>query len=234
MDRYTPNFVWKGANALLDYGLIIESELPEIVAKPRYNEITVVGSNRVLNEWFGDYEPFDLKIKDVSVSYERLPEVKRWLSGQSELITHNNVNVYVNAVCNINNEVEYVNEWGTFYSFEITFRCEPLKRKVNELFINLKKGENIVINHGDEVSQPLIEIQSNGGNISITCGKNTLTLISTSAGMLSVDNELAVCMQGGRIQRTKGNWIKMSPGKNKIMVIGNIASIRMKIRSVYF
>ncbi len=96
---------------------------------------------------------FRSKIKDVSVSYERLPEVKRWLSGQSELITHNNVNVYVNAVCNINNEVEYVNEWGTFYSFEIIFRCEPLKRKVNELFINLKKGENIVINHGDEVSQ---------------------------------------------------------------------------------
>lgn len=55
--------------------------------------------------------------------------MKRWLSGQSELITHNNVNVYVNAVCNINNEVEYVNEWGTFYSFEITFRCEPLKEK---------------------------------------------------------------------------------------------------------
>ncbi|EMW6169320.1 phage tail protein [Enterococcus faecalis] len=234
MDRYTPNFVWKGANALLDYGLIIESELPEIVAKPRYNEITVVGSNRVLNEWFGDYEPFDLKIKDVSVSYERLPEVKRWLSGQSELITHNNVNVYVNAVCNINNEVEYVNEWGTFYSFEITFRCEPLKRKVNEPFINLNKGENTVINHGDEVSQPLIEIHSNGGDISITCGKNTLTLINTSAGMLSVDNELAVCMQGGRIQRTKGNWIKMPPGKNKIMVTGNIASIRMKIRSVFF
>ena len=50
MDRYTPNFVWKGANALLDYGLTIESELPEIVAKPRYNEITVIGSNRVLNE----------------------------------------------------------------------------------------------------------------------------------------------------------------------------------------
>ena len=49
MDRYTPNFVWKGANALLDYGLTIESELPEIVAKPRYNEITVIGSNRVLN-----------------------------------------------------------------------------------------------------------------------------------------------------------------------------------------
>lgn len=47
----------------LDYGLTIESELPEIVAKPRYNEITVIGSNRVLNEWFGDYEPFDLKLK---------------------------------------------------------------------------------------------------------------------------------------------------------------------------
>ena len=100
MDRSTPNFVWKGANALIDYGLIIESELPEIVAKPRYNEITIVGSNRVLNEWFGDYEPFDFKIKDVSVSYERLSEVKRWLSGKSELITHNNENLYVNSLFN--------------------------------------------------------------------------------------------------------------------------------------
>ena len=95
MDRYTPNFVWKGANALLDYGLIIESELPEIVAKPRYNEITVVGSNRVLNEWFGDYEPFDLKIKDVSVSYERLPEVKRCVILTMKLNTSTNGELFI-------------------------------------------------------------------------------------------------------------------------------------------
>ncbi|MFF2969800.1 hypothetical protein ACFVRF_03085 [Enterococcus faecalis] len=88
MDRYTPNFVWKGANALLDYGLIIESELPEIVAKPRYNEITVVGSNRVLNEWFGDYEPFDLKIKDVSVSYNGVIERTFKLEGRMQEAEH--------------------------------------------------------------------------------------------------------------------------------------------------
>ena len=107
------------------------------------------------------------------------------------------------------------------------------KRKVNEPFINLNKGENTVINHGDEVSQPLIEIHSNGGDIEINCGKNTLTILDTNAGLLSLDNEMAVCTQDGRIQRTKGSWIKMLPGKNKIMVTGNIASIRMKIRSVF-
>ena len=114
------------------------------------------------------------------------------------------------------------------------FRCEPLKRKVNEDFVSLKKGENDITNHGDEICFPLFEIQSTGGDISITCGKNTLILINTPAGLLSLDNELAVCVHEGRMQRTKGNWIRMTPGTNKVKVTGSVSSIKIKVRSVYF
>jgi phage-related protein len=232
LDKFTPNFIWKNQNALIDHGLIIEQELPYIVAKRKYEEITIIGSNRTLHEWFDDYEPFDFVIPNVSIDYEKLPQVKRWLVGKSQLITHNDPDKYCHATCNMSAEQPYQNEWGTFYTFSITFRCEPLKYKVNEPFILLKQGENVVTNHGDENAKPFFEINSNGGNIALSCGGASLTVLDTAPGLLIIDNELSMCLQGVS-RRTKGNWLRVPPGDQVITLTGNVMSAKVKMKGAY-
>lgn len=233
LDRYTPNFVWKNRNALIDYGLIIEEELPYIVAKRKYEEKTILGSNRILHEWFGDYEHYDLEIPNVSIPYENLEIVKNWLIGQSMLITHNDLDKQCRAICSMSNELKYQNEWGTFYTLGITFRCEPLKSRVNEQPILLNQGENTIFNSGDECSTPFFDLYSNGGDISIECGNYKLNILSTVVGRLTIDNELAVVHQNAKRCRTKGNWIKFDVGKLVVKITGNVSNISVLRRSVY-
>lgn len=121
-----PNFIWKNLNATLDMNCIIESELPEVMPAKRYETYTVQGRNGELNETFGDYESFDLKIENITIPHSKLREVKKWLSGSSRLITHNDPDKYLDAICNIGEEVKFENEWGFFYTFTVTFRCQPL------------------------------------------------------------------------------------------------------------
>lgn len=89
MNRDEPNFIWKGLNAVRDMGCIIENELPDILPNKRYDTYSIVGRSGEFNETFNDYEPFDYEIEDVTIPYENLKEVKRWLTGKSKLITHN-------------------------------------------------------------------------------------------------------------------------------------------------
>lgn len=233
LDQYTPNFIWKNENALVDHGLIIEEELPYIVAKRNYEEKTIIGSNRVLHEWFGDYEPFDLEIPNVSIPYEQLASVKRWLIGQSMVITHNDPDKQCRAICSMSTETKYQNEWGTFYTFGITFRCDPLKNRVNEQPIRLNQGENALFNHGDECSAPFFDVYSTGGDITIECGEYQLTILATVAGRLTIDNELAVAQQNGKRCRTKGKWITFSTGELVVNITGNVSSASVLRRSNY-
>ncbi|MHC5215395.1 phage tail protein [Enterococcus sp. LJL128] len=233
LDKDTPNFIWNNLNAFEDFGLIIEEELSEILPARKYNETVVAGSNRVLHEWFGDYEPYTLTISNVSIPYENLTEVKKWLRGPGKLITHNDSDKYSQAICNMGKEQEFLNEWGVFYTFSIEFRCEPLKRKVREEFLSLRVGQNIIYDLGDEPSKPYIEIESGGGNITISCGETSLFLSDTFEGLLTIDNELGMYVQNNSQQRSKGNWIRLQPGENKLILSGNIKAAKMKVRSVF-
>ena len=94
MNPDEPNFIWKDLNAALDMDCIIESELPEIMPAQRYETYTVQGRNGELNETFGDYESFDLEIENIAVPHSKLREGKKWLSGRSRLITHNDPDKY--------------------------------------------------------------------------------------------------------------------------------------------
>ena len=93
-----PNFIFNGINALTDMGCIIEKELPDITAQPNIEEISVLGRSGSLLEWYGDYKSYDLPAGTVTIPYENLEEVKRWLSGGGKLITHNDIDKVIDAV----------------------------------------------------------------------------------------------------------------------------------------
>ena len=234
MDRDEPNFIWKNLNALRDFGLIIENEIKEASPNKRYEIITVLGMNGEYHETFDDYEAYDLEIPNVSIPYDMLNSVKQWLTGYSELITHNDVDKYRECICSMNEPIEFENEIGVFYKFSITFRCQPFRRKVN------KESEKIKVEHnhfkyfdyGQEKSKPFIELVSNGGDVTIKLNDNKLTLANTSKGYLFVDNEKGLVVQNNKLVLTKGDFLVGKPGWNEIDV-SNATEIFVHKRSVW-
>ncbi|MEO1781004.1 hypothetical protein BAU18_000582 [Enterococcus diestrammenae] len=233
MDPDEPNFIWKGRNALLDMDCIIESELPEISANKRYETYTVIGRSGELHETFDDYESYDYGIEDITIPRERLSDIKLWLSGRSRLITHNDADKYRDCICTMSKPIEFENEWGVFYTFSVTFRSQPFRKKVRDVPKSFAKGSLTFFDPGQEVAKPYFEIQSTGGNITIKIGKRSLTVQNALAAIVTVDCENGKVMQEGLPLFTKGEWPFIYPGKNILTVSGAVTSGQMWNRSVW-
>lgn len=234
LNRDEPNFVFKGVNALIDFGCIIEKELPDIKAQPNIEEISVLGRSGSFTEWYGDYKPYDLEVGVISIPYENLEEVKRWLSGRGKLITHNDVDKYIDAMPIFSSQMSFENEWGVFYNFSLAFHCQPLKRKVNEQYIYLS-SDNTVFNHGSEKSSPLIEIEVAGddSNLKIRCNNKTLEIKNVNAGIVTIDCEKGVIIQENNQLKSKGEWPEIVPDENTIRIDGNFSTAKILLRSAW-
>ena len=183
-----PNFIFNGINALTDMGCIIEKELPDITAQPNIEEISVLGRSGSLLEWYGDYKPYDLPVGTVTIPYENLEEVKRWLSGGGKLITHNDIDKVIDATVSFSNAITFENEWGVFYNFSLMFHCQPLKHKSNEQSIELHSKNNL-FNPGSVPSYPIIYFETGGGNFEIACNDVSLKIPSMLNGSVTIDCE---------------------------------------------
>lgn len=233
MNPDEPNFVWKGLNALLDMGCIIETELPEIMPNKRYETITVQGRSGELHETFDDYDSYDYPINDITVPYENIREVKKWLTGRSRLITHNDADKYRDCICSMSNPIEFENEWGVFYKFNVTFRSQPFRRKVMESPNAFIKGNLDFDDPGDETAKPYFEVECAGGDFTLQIGDRSITAINPLKGLVSVDCEHGKIMQEGVPLFSKGDWLKIKPGKNRLIASGSVISGKMWKRSVW-
>ncbi|WP_270607486.1 phage tail protein [Enterococcus thailandicus] len=233
MNPDEPNFIWKDLNALVDMDCIIETELPDVLPNKRYETYSIVGRSGELTETFNDYEPFNFEIKDVTIPFNRLREVKKWLSGKSRLITHNDPDKYLDAICNMSKEISFENEWGFFYTFDISFRCQPFKKALNEQPQIIQTTSEQFYDFGDETAHPYFEIDSKGGNISIQIGGKTLTLLNTLSSKIIVDTELGKAMQDNVPLFTRGDWPTIQPGWNTVKISGSFSQIKLWNRSVY-
>lgn len=226
-----PNFVFKGMNALIDFGCIIESEIPDIKAQPNIEEITVIGRSGTLTEWYGDYSAYDLQIGTITIPYENLEEVKRWLTGTGKLITHNDYDKYIEATPKFSNPLEFGNEWGVFYKFELTFRCQPFKKKVNEKSLSIKERSKIFFNAGAINSYPLIEVATKAGDLEVNLNGTTIKLINLSNAWVVVDCEKGEVTQLERSISSIGEWPEIIPGQNQISFSGNFIEAEITMRS---
>ena len=227
-----PNFIFNNVNALTDMGCIIEKELPDINAQPNVEEITVLGRSGSLLEWYGDYKPYDLNVGAVTIPYENLEEVKKWLSGSGKLITHNDVDKVIDATVSFSNSTTFENEWGIFYTFDLTFRCQPLKRKINEQPIKLN-SKNMLFNPGTERSFPILEVDTIGGSLEINCNDVILTIPSMFEGAVKIDCEKGLVIQNNRQLMTVGEWPEIIPGENNVSITGIYSEAKIFMRSAW-
>lgn len=233
MNPDEPNFVWNNYNAVSDMGCIIESEIQEVSPNIRYEVSELVGRSGELHETFGDYEAYDLSIKDITIPYDKLHDVKKWLHGWGRLITHNDLDKYRECICMMSKPIDFQNEWGVFYTFDIVFRCQPFRRKVNETPIALVSGSNFFHDPGQEKSKPYLEITSKGGTIELQIADKKLTVLNTLAGLVTVDNEKGKVMQAGVPLFTKGDWLENNSEQSSISIKGNFSDAKLFVRSVW-
>ena len=60
---------------------------------------------------------------------------------------------------------------------------------------------------------PYIEINSKGGDITLNIGSNSLTILRTQSGIVTIDTEKGKAIQEGNPLFTRGSWIKRIPVK---------------------
>lgn len=233
MDPDTPNFFWKNIDASMDMDCIIESEIPEISPAERIEAISVVGRNGELHESFGDYAAYDLTIPKITIPYERLQEVKTWLRGRGQLVTHNDSDKYRDCICSMGKEKEFENEIGVFYIFSVTFRCQPFRRKLNDRPIPFNKGILNFTDPGNEVANPYLEIEATGGDFTLTIGDRSLKVLNASAGKVSIDTELGKILQGTKNLFSIGEWPEISPGDNQLITSGAMKQGFIQRRSLF-
>lgn len=118
-------------------------------------------------------------------------------------------------------------------TFDVTFRCQPLKRKIGEAPKIFHSSVMDIFDHGDEIAHPYLEIESNGGDITIAVGDKSLTILNTLAATIVVDTQLGKAIQEGLNLFTRGDWPVLQPEWNQVKISGKFKEVRFWNRSVY-
>lgn len=230
-----PWFVFKNIHSR-DMSCVIEEDLHNMVPIENIETKEVRGRSGTLHKFLGTYAAFNYPITMQLLDFTRLEEVKRWLRGQGQLILSVDRDKYYEAVViNTGNPIKFENQLHTFWLFTVTFELQPLKRKVNEMEMSLKVGENTWLNDGTVLSSPKLTINTTGqGDIVILWAGinpddtihhfNLFTVMSPPKGTIVIDSELGVVTSvGGEHVKSKGKYPKISPGWNRIVLGGNEA-----------
>ena len=97
----------------------------------------------------------------------------------------------------------------------------------------MEQGENIIVDNGMEPSSPYFEFTSLGGTISITIENENFKLLDTKAGLITLDCEMGLAIFDGSIVKTQGDYPKLYPGENSIILDGAFENASILKRSVW-
>lgn len=228
-----PYFIFKNKHSIVDMECFTEY-LPDISPVQIYESKKVKGRSGRLNITYGDYDSFEYSIEIQLADFERLNEVKQWLRGQGQLILSHDPDRYRMAlVTNSSKPIQFDNEDGFFWKFTITFQLEPFKHPVVDVYASLEKGVTKIDNDGDEISRPLIEIFSSGGDLTINWEKGEFVLLNTPKGKLTVDSETGLVLSDGKRIKNKGSRPLLLKGFNNIEILGNYTNASILRRCVF-
>ncbi|EUJ41981.1 hypothetical protein [Brochothrix campestris] len=229
-----PYFIFNNQHSLIDYDCIIENELHEVSAEERVEVIKITGRNGSLHRSYGDYDSFTYEIKDITIPCDRLDDVRGWLRGSGDLILHTDKDKCRKARVLMGAPFQYENEWGVFYTFSVSFECQPFRYKVVDPVIDLETGVNRLFDAGTESAKPVFYIESLGGDLVFVINGDTFSLMNTKAGFITLDSELGQAIFDGAIVKSKGKYPQLQPGLNEIEVNGAFKRVSLQKRSVWY
>ena len=210
----------------LDHGVVVK-ELPSItIPKKRVEEVTVLGRDGTLTVSDETYEP-TTKICKVYYNGENPDELITFLQDGKVIFSNFQDRFYnMQIVSEIPiDEIFKNNEYGNWYEFIITFRCQPFGYSVDNEEIVISEKDTCIYNYASNYSKPIITIWGSG-DINILIDEQQITLKGVE-DYITIDSVKMRSYKDLENQNSKkiGNFPIIKVGENNISWDGNITKI---------
>lgn len=210
----------------LDHGVVVK-ELPSItIPKKRVEEVTVLGRDGTLTVSDETYEP-TTKICKVYYNGENPDELITFLQDGKVIFSNFQDRFYnMQIVSEIPiDEIFKNNEYGNWYEFNITFRCQPFGYSVDNEEIVISEKDTCIYNYASNYSKPIITILGSG-DINILIDEQQITLKGVE-DYITIDSVKMRSYKDLENQNSKkiGNFPIIKVGENNISWDGNITKI---------
>lgn len=210
----------------LDHGVVVK-ELPSItIPKKRVEEVTILGRDGTLTVSDETYEP-TTKICKVYYNGENPDELITFLQDGKVIFSNFQDRFYnMQIVSEIPiDEIFKNNEYGNWYEFNITFRCQPFGYSVDNEEIVISEKDTCIYNYASNHSKPIITIWGSG-DINILIDEQQITLKGVE-DYITIDSVKMRSYKDLENQNSKkiGNFPIIKVGENNISWDGNITKI---------
>lgn len=226
------SFNFGGKDSYIDYGIIIAKRpsIPSPKRKISYIEIPSRDSSLRYDE--GTYEDITLvvecAIKDKDNIYERIDNIKAWLSGagESDLIFSFQSDKKYRA--QVVNSIDFKRVLKYTSQFPIIFNCRPFKYAVENSVVDINASGESIINPGSIESEPVISIYGSGDVIFKINGQQiNLKGISQKVIVNSVIQDCYDDVGNNLNGKMTGEFLKLKPGENIIELSGSVTKIEL-------
>ena len=180
------SFLWKNQDSYLDFGIVINTKPPMVLAEKNVQEIEVQGRDGDLTVDYDTYKPITFPLICTLLDDTNLDDVMLWLSGYSDLILSWQNDRQYNA--KMINRIDISQSLETFGEFPLIFKAQPFGYALNNDLITLLATPSTVSNTATKDSKPVIKIYGSG-TIDLTINSKVIHLTNV-VDYVSIDAEL--------------------------------------------
>ena len=217
---------FRGVSTASMTGIIIAQMPSHRKAGQRYVEYKIPARDGSLHMMEG-YEPFDTvcKLRLIKQDATAHQTINAWADGTGKLITSDDPSKCWQAM--VRDEIVWTRDYaaGKFFdTANIVFHCQPFMHETTESTQTFAATGNI-INLGNVVSLPLIQVNGNG-TCSLTVGGEEITLTGVVSGTpVFIDCDAAYVYTSAGMTTMTGHFPKIPLGTSQIVVGSGVTSL---------
>ena len=208
------------------YGVTIAEQLTSVIPKMRYSTTNIDGYNgsKIIKQ---GYETIEYQLK-INFKWERLSDIKKWLTGKGKLILPDDTEKYYDA--EILDRIEFKKKL-IFGEATIKFLLQPIKHNVNPKVVQITQG-TVVENKGDFTTMPILTITAiNNVELFVNGVKYCKLMFGGTRRTLVIDGQKQDCFFNNSLANRSmdGDFPELSVGNNTITYTGNVTSASMEV-----
>lgn len=223
MKRY---FVWNGTRSDSKH-ILFNERIPVIRPEERVEHVIIPGRSGELTQVEGE-DIYNSYIQTVALTVEGLenvPAAEAWLRGDGYITFDTQPDLRQKA--RIINAVTFQrhSKNANYYSGEVQFYCEPIKRPVTEAQIEVTESGTVLTNPGTLTAFPEIQMEGSGA-VSVSIGGKTLVIPTLTSGW-TADSEMRwICLNGvPQFNAWTGEFPEIPTGNATVLFTGNITKL---------
>jgi predicted phage tail component-like protein len=230
-------FIFKGKHTREFQGLVVKTVNNPLLPSKRINRVNVMGYDGEYifeNGYNNKLLEFKCMMAKGTIKERRIRarDIALWLSGTGDLVfDYENDKTYrvVKTVSDVSLTIEQVVD-----EFSIIFEVEPFQYGQLQTLSVDNPTSIVITNNGNEEADTFISV-TGIGDVTITCGTQSFTLLDTSEKINLDSNRMLVYTEAlvNVVSNHSGDFIKLSPGSNELNVSGVVSNLTVKFYDTY-